>query len=58
MNNRSIRLYGNNHSPWVQAIMMALHEQQLSYSRTTVPLLEVFRQWGPMMPAISIDGEP
>ena len=58
MNNRSIRLYGNNHSPWVQAIMMALHEQQLSYSRTTVPPLEVFRQWGPMMPAISIDGEP
>lgn len=51
-------LYGNNHSPWVQAIMMALHEKHLGYSRTTVPPLEVFSKWGPMMPAISIDGEP
>jgi|TARA_Y100000991_G_scaffold5814_1_gene4621 glutathione S-transferase len=58
MNKHSILLYGNNHSPWVQAIMMALHEKQLGYSRTTVPPLEVFSKWGPMMPAISIDGEP
>lgn len=58
MNKHSILLYGNNHSPWVQAIMMALHEKRLGYSRTTVPPLEVFSKWGPMMPAISIDGEP
>lgn len=58
MNKHSIMLYGNNHSPWVQAIMMALHEKHLGYSRTTVPPLEVFSKWGPMMPAISIDGEP
>ena len=58
MKNLSINLYGNNHSPWVQAIMMGLHEKRLDYSRTTVPPFEVFRQWGPMMPAISVDGEP
>lgn len=58
MNKHSIMLYGNNHSPWVQAIMMALHEKHLGYSRTTVPPLEVFSKWGPMMPAISIDVEP
>ena len=57
MKNRSIELYGNNHSPWVQAIMMGLHEKRLKYSRTTVPPLEVFRQWGPMMPAMRIDAE-
>ena len=57
MKNLPINLYGNNHSPWVQAIMMGLHEKRLGYSRTTVPPLEVLRQWGPMMPAISIDGE-
>jgi len=57
MKNRSIELYGNNHSPWVQAIMMGLHEKRLKYSRTTVPPLEVFRQWGPMMPAMCIDAE-
>ena len=58
MNKHSIMLYGNNHSPWVQAIMMALHEKQLGYLRTTVPPLQVFLKWGPMMPAISIDDEP
>ena len=58
MNKQLILLYGNNHSPWVQAIMMALHEKRLGYSRRTVPPMEVFSKWGPMMPAISIDGEP
>ena len=57
MSKHSIALYGNDHSPWVQAIMMGLHEKQLPYSRTTVPPLEAFRQWGPRMPAASIDGE-
>ena len=37
--------------------MLALHEKELKYSRSTVPPVEVFRKWGPMMPAISINGE-
>ena len=54
----SVRLYGNDHSPWVQAIMMGLHQKQMDYERRTVPPLEAFKKWGPMMPAASIDGEP
>ena len=57
MHDTTIRLYGNDHSPWVQAVMLALHEKELKYSRSTVPPVEVFRKWGPMMPAISINGE-
>lgn len=50
-----IRLYGNNHSPWVQAVMMGLHLKQLDYSRTATPPWEVFKSWGCMMPAASFD---
>ncbi len=53
-----IRLYGNNHSPWVQAVMMGLYQKKMQYSRIARPPLEVFKQWGPMMPAASFDGEP
>lgn len=53
-----IRLYGNNHSPWVQAVMMGLHQKKRSYSRTAVPPLSVFVSWGTMMPAVSIDQGP
>lgn len=51
-----IRLYGNNHSPWVQAVMMGLHQKQIDYSRTATPPLEVLLAWGCMMPAASFDG--
>jgi hypothetical protein len=53
-----IRLYGNDHSPWVQAVMLGLHQKNLDYSRSTVPPPEVFVAWGVMMPAASFDGEP
>ena len=53
-----IKLYGNDHSPWVQAIMLGLHEKEVEYSRSTFPPLEVFKKWGPMMPAASIDDGP
>ena len=50
-----LKLYGNDHSPWVQAIMLGLHEKGMEYTRSTFPPLEVFKKWGPMMPAASID---
>jgi hypothetical protein len=53
-----IRLYGNSHSPWVQAVMMGLHQKQLDYSRTSAPPLGVFVAWGCMMPAARFDGAP
>ncbi|MGI9285445.1 MAG: hypothetical protein ACR2P1_08645 [Pseudomonadales bacterium] len=39
-------VFGSNHSPWVQAILLALHEKGIE------------RRWGVLMPAVSIDGEP
>ncbi len=53
-----VRLYGNNHSPWVQAVMMGLHQKQRAYDRISRPPLDVFLAWGCMMPAASFDGEP
>ena len=54
----AMKLYGNDHSPWVQAVMLGLHEEKRSYERSTVPSIEVFRQWGPMMPAAKMGNEP
>lgn len=53
-----IKLYGNNHSPWVQAVMLGLHQKGIKYTRTATPPWPVFRAWGCMMPAASIDGAP
>ena len=53
-----IRLYGNNHSPWVQAVMMGLHQKKRDYSRTSTPPFDVFLAWGCMMPAASFDSGP
>jgi hypothetical protein len=52
-----IRLYGNDHSPWVQAVMMGLHQNKLDYSRSTVPPPEIFKTSGVMMPAVSFNGD-
>ena len=53
-----IRLYGGNHSPWVQAVMLGLHEKAIDYAHSTVPAPEAFLRWGVWMPAASFDGEP
>ena len=52
-----IRLYGNDHSPWVQAVMLGLHQQNIDHDRSTVPPLKAFMESGLMMPAASFDGE-
>lgn len=54
----NIRLYGNDHSPWVQAVMLGLHQKGMDYQRSTVPAPEAFIHSGVWMPAMSIDGEP
>ncbi|MBO6657204.1 MAG: hypothetical protein JJ934_09935 [Pseudomonadales bacterium] len=53
-----IKLYGVDHSPWVQAVMLGLHDKNIEYTRSTVAALEAFIKWGVMMPAASFDGEP
>ncbi len=52
----TVKLYGNDHSPWVQAVMLGLHEKGWEYDRSTVPYWGSFKKWGPMMPAASING--
>jgi hypothetical protein len=53
-----IRIYGNDHSPWVQAVMLGLHEKKIEHLRSTAPPPEVFINYGVWMPAASFDGEP
>ena len=53
-----VELYGGDHSPWVNAVMLALHEKGIEYSSTQVPPFETLKQWGVLMPAISIDNQP
>ena len=51
-------VYGQDHSPWVQTVLLGLHEKGVSHRLTTVPPFSVFRKSGVMMPAASVDGEP
>ena len=53
-----IKVYGFTHSPWVQAVLLALHDQRIEYDLLLKPPYEVFKKWGVYMPAISIDDGP
>jgi glutathione S-transferase len=53
-----IEVYGQDHSPWVQAVLLGLHEKGLSHTLRTAPPLSVFAKWGIMMPAARVNGEP
>tara|TARA_E500000331_G_scaffold314727_1_gene324242 strand:+ start:338 stop:1177 length:840 start_codon:yes stop_codon:yes gene_type:complete len=54
----SVKVYGFTHSPWVQAVLLALHDQGIEYDLFLRPPLKVFRKWGVYMPAISINEGP
>jgi hypothetical protein len=51
-----VDVYGQDHSPWVQAVLLGLHERGISHTVTTVPPRSVFLATGILMPAASIDG--
>ena len=53
-----VDVYGQDHSPWVQAVLLGLYEKGVSHTLTTVPPGSVFRKSGIMMPAASLDGGP
>ena len=50
-------LYGNDHSPWVQSVLLGLHEKQIPHTVELAPPLSVFRSSGVLMPAAKIDEE-
>jgi glutathione S-transferase len=53
-----VDVYGADHSPWVQAVLLGLHEAGIAHSLTSLPPLAVFLNSGVMMPAARIDDEP
>ena len=53
-----IEIYGQDHSPWVQAVLLGVYEKGVSHTHRTAPPLSVFAKWGVMMPAASVDGDP
>ena len=53
-----VEVYGNYHSPWVQAVLLGCHEKGFEYSLHSLPPRSVFKKWGVLMPAVSIDDGP
>ena len=54
----SAKVYGFTHSPWVQAVLLALCDKELEYELYVRPPYEVFKKWGVYMPAVSLDDGP
>ena len=54
----SVKVYGFTHSPWVQAVLLALRDKEIEYELYVRPSYEVFKKWGVYMPAVSIDDGP
>ena len=53
-----VKVYGFNHSPWVQAVLLALHDQKIEHDVYQIPSLKIFNKWGIYMPVVSIDENP
>ena len=54
----SVKVYGFTHSPWVQAVLLALCDKELEYELYVRPPYEVFKKWGVYMPVVSLDDGP
>lgn len=50
-----VEVYGQDHSPWVQAVLLGLHERRIHYWLTTAPPLPLFLKSGVLMPAVRFD---
>jgi len=55
---KQVELYGQDHSPWVQGVLLGLYEKKIPYELTTAPPLPVLLKWGVVMPAARLDGGP
>ena len=51
----TLDVYGLDHSPWVQSILLSLYDNKLNYNIRTIPTLSLLLKSGVMMPAIRID---
>ena len=50
-----VSVYGVLHSPWVQAVLLGLHEKKISHSIQPIPSLSSLISSGLMMPAAKIN---
>jgi glutathione S-transferase len=53
-----VRLYGGDHSPWVQAALLGLQDRKIPHRLESVPPLRVFLNSGVLMPVASFDSGP
>ena len=53
----NVKVYGFNHSPWVQAVLLTLHDKKIEHTLYRSPPLEIFKKWGVYMPAVSINDD-
>lgn len=44
-----VEVYGGDHSSWVQAVTLALHENGIEYRLRWLPPFEAFKQWTGLM---------
>jgi len=57
-NSEHVWVYGGDHSPWVQSVLLGLHEKGIAHTVISVPPLSVFVNSGILMPAAKIDDGP
>jgi glutathione S-transferase len=57
-NSEHVWVYGGDHSPWVQSLLLGLHEKNIPHTVVTVPPLSVFLNSGILMPAAKIGDGP
>lgn len=53
-----VKVCGNDHSPWVQAVLLGLHEAGIPAKMIAAPPFHVFRQSGVLMPVVQLDDGP
>ena len=41
----SVKVYGFSHSPWVQAVLLALYDKELEYDLYVRPPYKVFKKF-------------
>ena len=55
---RHVWVYGGDHSPWVQSVLLGLHERGIAHTVVTIPPLSLFLNSGILMPAAKFDDGP
>ena len=53
-----IKISGNDHSPWVESVLLAVHKKRVPHSELVLPPPGLFFNSGILMPAVKIDSHP